>query len=110
MAAFKHMVDMTRSDDEKTAAHLESMFPPTVNTPDVPPGLCLCLTESEMEKLELEADAEVGDLLHCNIMAKVTSVNKSDSGNGAKCRIEMAVIFMAVEDESDEVPGEDDEY
>lgn len=108
MASFSRMVDMTRSDAEKTQEHLDSMFPSAIaNTPDVPHGLCICLTESELSKLDLDDDCEVGDLLHCNIMAKVTAISKNDNGNGAKCRIEMSIIFMAIEDESDEIPGEE---
>ena len=109
MASFTHMTDMTRSDDEKSKETMESMLSHTLAPPDVPPGLCLCLTERELEKLELSDEADVGDLLHCTIMAKVTAVNKSDSGSGAKCRIEMSIIYMACESEDDEMPGEDDD-
>ncbi len=109
MAKFTHMTAMARTDDEKSQEHMESMLSHTLSPPDVPPGLCLCLTERELEKLELSDDCDVGDLLHCTIMAKVTAVNKSDSGNGAKCRVEMSIIYMACESESDETPGEDDD-
>lgn len=110
MAIFRHMTDMTRSDDEKTAAHLESMFPPSVNTPDVPPGLCNCLTESDLEKLNLDDEVEVGDYLHGRVMWKVTAVSKNNTGNGMKCRVEMSIVAMAVdEDESSEMPGDDDD-
>lgn len=109
MAAFKHMVSMARSDDEKTAAHLESMFPPTVNTPDVPHGLCICLTEAELEKLDLDDDAQIGDMIHGFFMARVTSISKNDNGAGAKCRIELAITDLALEDEDTETgPDMDD--
>lgn len=103
MAAFKHMVSMERSDDEKAAAHVENMYPPSISDmPDVPAGLCICLTEAELEKLELDDDCEIGDLLHMKCMAKVTSISKHDHGAGSKVRIEMAIVLMSLEDEDTE--------
>lgn len=102
MAMFRHMTDMQRSDDEKSQARMESYGSPMSDMPDVPHGLCLCLTERELEKLDLSSDADVGDLIHLFAMAKVTSVSKSDTGDGEKCRIELSIIAMGVESESDE--------
>lgn len=108
MAAFTHMTDMQRTDEEKAEARSEMFDSPVSNMPDVPYGLCICLTEQELKKLELDDDAEVGDLLHGRFMAKVTSVSKNDTGSGTKCRIEMAIVAMSVdENESTEMPGED---
>lgn len=110
MATMKRMTDMTRSDDEKSAARTENMFPPSIeHTPDVPPGLCICLTEAELTKLDLDDECEVGDLLHCMIMARVTSILKNDGPSGKKCRIELSVIAMSIEDESTESPYEDED-
>jgi hypothetical protein len=39
-------------------------------------------------------------------MAKVTSISKQDTGNGAKIRIEMSIVMMSVEDESTEGTGD----
>jgi hypothetical protein len=103
MAGFTRMVSMERTDDEKASAHIESMYPPSLSDmPDVPAGLCLCLTEAELEKLDLDDDCEIGDLLHLKCMAKVTSISKHDHGAGSKVRIELAVILMSVEDEDTE--------
>ncbi len=110
MATMKRMTDMTRSDEEKSAARMEGMFPPSIeHTPDVPPGLCIHLTHDDLAKLDLEDDCEIGDLLHCTIMAKVTSISKNSDGGGNKCRIEMSIIAMAVEDESTEDPAEEED-
>jgi hypothetical protein len=98
--AFRHMVDMTRTDEEKMQARYPEM--PSLEVPDVHPGLCLCLNEADLERLDLEDNAEVGDLLHMHCIAKVTSVNKSDTGDGCKVRVEMSVIFMTIEDEDAE--------
>jgi hypothetical protein len=110
MAGFRHMVDMERSDEEKAASRMENMYPPALpDMPDVPPGLCICLTEAELEKLDLDDDAEIGDLLHLMCMAKVTSISKQDTGNGPKCRIELAIVMMSVENEDTEDEDEDDD-
>ena len=75
---------------------------------DVPPGLCICLTERELEKLDRDSDLEVGDLVHLFAMAKVTSISKSDSGDGEKCRVEMGIIALAAESENDEDSPDED--
>ena len=111
MAAFRHMTDLTRTDEEKSKERMDSMLSsPFAHMPDVPPGLCLCLTETELEKLDLDDDCQVGDYLHGRFMARVTSVNKSETGGGKKCRIELSVVAMnLLENESTEDPGEDDD-
>ena len=66
----------------------------------------ITLTEVELEKLELDADAldgaEVGDMVHIFAMAKITSMSKEQTSNGCRCRIELAITDMAVEDEDEE--------
>ena len=103
------MVDMRRSPEEKAEQHLKMMLPSSLETPDVAPGLCLCLTHEELAKLDLDDDCEVGDLIHLFAMAEVTAVSKNDRGSGKECRIELAVVAMRVENESTEGPVEDDE-
>lgn len=109
MPSFTHMVDLQRTESDKMEARAEMYSSPVSDMPDVPYGLCICLTERELEKLELEGNAEVGDMLHGMFMARVTSVSKNDTGNGPTCRIEMGIFAMSVlENESTEMPGEDD--
>ena len=108
MSKFHRMVSMERTPDEKAVERAQNECPPSIaDMPDVPYGLCICLTEVELEKLDLEDDCEVGDLVHLFCMAKVTSVSKNDTGRGPKCRVELAITDMEVENEDTEEPGED---
>lgn len=96
---FPKLQDMRRTDEEK----LETAQPAAIgNQPEYPYGLSICLTESELEKLGLEADCEVGDLLHLFALAKVTSVSKTDTGNGSKCRVELQIVMLGTESENEE--------
>lgn len=102
------MVDMARTPEEKEeAAELSVATMPSADSmPTYPYGLCLSLGPDEMEKLDLDGDCQVGDLLHFTAMAKVTSVSMSDSEySGPNCRIELQIQQMGVpEDESTEIP------
>ena len=98
MAKIKQMKDMKRSPEEVMAGFSPSML----QANDYPHGLSLCLTQDELDKLELDRDAEVGDFIHLFAMAKVTSVSTSDAGNGEKCRIELQITHMSIEDEDQE--------
>lgn len=69
-----------------------------------PYGLCISLTQPELDKLGLsDDDVAVGDMLHIHAMAKVTSVSMSDSENfGPSCRVELQITDMVGEDEDEE--------
>lgn|SRR5512135_858807 len=70
------------------------------------PGLCMTLSDSELEKLSLSDEGvEPGDLLHLMVMCKVTNVNKGGDG----CHIAMQIIGGRVEDESKEEMGDEDD-
>jgi hypothetical protein len=101
MAKFHKMVSLERTPEDKVREHATEM-PAILSIPDVPYGLRICLTEAELEKLDLEDECEVGDMVHLFCMAKVTSVSKEDSGGGPRCRIELSITDMAVEDEDTE--------
>lgn len=105
--AFTRMVDMTRSDKEKAEDRVRDAYPPAISDmPDIPYGLCIALTETELEKLGVEDDCEVGDMLHISGMVRVTSISKNETDNGCRCRVECGFVLMAVEDESTEATSE----
>lgn len=69
---------------------------------EYPPGLCLCLGDEEIKKLDLDVDdCELDSTIHLCCMAKVTSVSKRPEGQGGT-RIELQVTDIACEDEDDE--------
>jgi hypothetical protein len=96
-----------RDEDEEDHLHLKPI------ESEYPYGLCIRLTEKELEKLELCDDVEVGDFLHGAFLAKVTSISShSHEKQGSGMDIELQIVAMAVEDESTEVEDEeqDEEY
>lgn len=74
-----------------------------------PYGLCISLDNDSLEKLGLDCDCEVGDLLHGAFMAEVTSVSKHDSVNRdePEHRVELQIKMLSVESEDDEEDEED---
>ena len=90
------MVDMARSSDELNSTNVD--IPKNI----YPYGLCICLTQDELDKLDLDPNCEVGDMIHLNALAKVTSVSKRETEDGNDCRVELQIIYMAVEDEETE--------
>ena len=100
---FRRMVDMRRTAEEKEEDREEmSVGLSAPSIPDVPYGLRLCLTHDELDKLGLDADCEVGDMIHLFAMAEVTSISKNDNGNGPECRVELSITHLGCEDEDTE--------
>ena len=93
--AWSKFVDMELDDEDQ----LDTVQPfPMPSRPEYPYGLKLCLTHTELKKLGLEPDCDIGDLLDLRAMAEVTCISK----DGDNCRIELQIQKLAVEDESDE--------
>ncbi len=97
------LVSMELTDEEK----YDSVMPMPMDTPDYPPGLRICLTERELSKLDLPDNCEIGDLIDMRCFARVTSVSKSDGPDGARCRVELSIESLALENEmTEDMPGE----
>jgi len=102
------MVDMELTDEEK----LDMMMPcisTMSNQPDYPYGLKICLTEKEIGKLRLSADCEVGEVIDMRAFAEVTSVSVEKRDGKETCRIELQIQRLALENESTESTGDEDE-
>lgn len=94
------MVDMARTPED-LARSLMPMAQPTPSA-QYPYGLSISLTHDELAKLGLDANCEVGDMLHLFAMAKVTNVNSNASESSQSCRIELQITHLAVESEDEE--------
>jgi hypothetical protein len=100
MPKFQPMVDMSYDD-----ADGYDMGPSLLSKPSHPPGLCITLTEREMQMLDLDSPDDVGDLVHLNCIARVTRIEKTDSG----CMVSAQITdVMVLENESEE-DGEEEE-
>jgi hypothetical protein len=104
--AFSNMVDMAREPEE-----IKEDMPQVAEAPSAPVypyGLCLALTEDELEKLGLDGELpKVGMMIHLSAMAKVTSVSQNerempDGGKKNCCRVELQITHLATENEDDE--------
>jgi hypothetical protein len=105
--AFRSFVDMRRTPEEKGEEVAERMGMSTMDISDYPPGLSFCLDETDLEKLDIEDDCEVGDLIHVAVMARVTSVSKRQVNGQEKCRVELQGEQVSIENETTETPDED---
>ena len=71
--------------------------------PIYPYGLCICLTNDELEKLDVDAaELSVGDHFHLHAIAQITSISQNDTPSGKNSRVELQIISLAGEDEEAE--------
>lgn len=86
---------MELTDDQS----LDTVMPiPMADKPRYPFGLCLCLTNDELEKLGIDPkEAEVGGMFMMHAMVKVTSVSCNETEGGEQYRVEGQIEQMAVD-------------
>lgn len=95
-------VDMAKKPIELGEEANEAMSPAAMPQNLYPYGLCICLTQEDLDKLDLSGDVDAGDTIHIHALGKVTSVNKRDTTSGTDMRIEIQLTHLAAEGESDE--------
>ncbi|MDE2233605.1 MAG: hypothetical protein KGJ90_05910 [Patescibacteria group bacterium] len=101
MQTVPNMVDMKREpikDEEGNEYPGQNLYPY---------GLAICLEDVDLDKLDLDDDVEVGDMIHFHAMAKVSSISTRDSTEGAKKRVELQITHLSAEDE--DLENEEDE-
>ena len=98
--AWSKLTDMELDDEDK----LDAVCPmPLPDKPRFPYGLKICLTHKELEKLGLDADCDIGDVIDLRAFAVVTSVSKGEGGHEGKyARVELQIEKLAVENEMTE--------
>jgi len=95
----RNFKDMARTPAEKSE-EIANMG--KISVPDYPYGLCISLDETDLENLGIDADFEVGDIIHIAAFARVTSMSSRMHEEKPCCRVELQIEQMAVEDESTE--------
>ena len=105
------LVDLALSDEDMT----DYAMPVAVKEdagPRYPYGLRICLENAQLEKLGLDSDCDVGDVIDLRAFAVVTSVSMNKREDGTECaRVELQVQKLAVENEMTEdmaETGDDD--
>lgn len=96
--AWTKFVDMELDDEDS----MDTVCPIPCDKPKWPYGLRICLTHTELAKLKLEPDCEVGDMIDLRCFGEVTSISISDGEGGKQCRVEIQFQKIALEDESNE--------
>lgn len=110
MMTMPAFVDMAMDPEETKEV---SPMPDMGAQPIYPWGLSIRLTQDELEKLDMEDECEVGDLVCFKSLAKVTSVTKNDTTEGSKTNIELQIIGIELdgchdEDDEDTMPAKID--
>ncbi len=83
-------------------------MPPLLETAAYPHGLSISFDHDTLDKLDMEDDMDVGDMIHFSAMARVTHVSKSEVNGKPCCHVELQIIDMlAIENETTEAPDED---
>lgn len=102
------LVSTEMSDEQK----LDMAMPcfPGRDTPDFPYGMKIQMDEWLLDRLKLDQDVEVGDLLDMRCFAVVTSVRKEQTNGKSTCTVCLTIEKVAIESESEEgeSPGDDD--
>lgn len=104
-----NMVDMSISPAEAK----ENMFIPGDISKEskYPYGLCICLTQTELEKLNVDySDWKVGDHFHLRAMSKITGISENETEGGKSCRVEMQIVALSGDDEEMEDSEEEGEH
>ncbi len=102
-------VDMAKDDAQIAKETMPSLGMSRSEVNRYPYGLSISLDQDDLDKLGMDADCAAGDMLHLHALAKVSSVSTNDTESGMRCRIELQITHLEVEDEdaeNEEADGE----
>lgn len=91
------LIDMEMDDEDK----YDFCAPIACSKPDYPYGLRITLSDKELKKLGL-SNPDIGDMLDMRCFATVTSCSVEKTDDGDRCRVELQIEKIAVENEMDE--------
>lgn len=98
MRVLPKFVSMERTPEEVQ----EGMTPSFTAANKFPYGLCIRLSQEELDKLDLDTNVDTGDMIHLHALGKVTSVSKRDTEGGQECCVEIQLTDIALEEEDHE--------
>lgn len=99
--SLQKLVDMRKTPAEKAE---DAVCMPMGVVNEYPYGLCMSLCDEELEKLDVDyTDLQVGDIIDMRAMARVTSVSKNETEVGERIRVELQIVLLGIESESEEV-------
>ena len=110
MAHFAKMIDMAKTPEQvnKEVDNMRPAPPASAtsiadNLPKYPYGLCITIENEQLDKMRIDGDCEVGDMIHLCAMAKVTNVSaREKEGGDVDRRIELQITHLASENEDEE--------
>lgn len=97
---WSRLIDMELNDDDQI--DLASIMA----NPVYPPGLRICLCGPQLEKLGLDTDCEVGDMIDLRAFATVTNVTKDKFNSRVELQIEKLAVENEMTESNDEEEGE----
>jgi hypothetical protein len=101
------MVDLALSEEERADFGVPCALQSDDAGPIYPYGMKVCFHRAEMDKLGLEDDCDVGDIVYLRVMGTVTSVSSNKRGDGTKdSTIEVQIEKVSVLEPR---PNDDDE-
>lgn len=103
MEKLSHMVDMALTPEEQEKRSTGMPMSVMGDAPKYPYGLSICLTQDELEKLDVDfGDWEVGDVFHLHALTEITSISQNETTDGKNCRVELQITRLSGEPEDAE--------
>lgn len=90
-----NFVDMARTREPPK----EAVVPEVPAPPDYPYGLCLALSQDELDKLGASGgEFAIGDIVDLRALAKVTSISQHASDGQESCRVELQITHLGLDE------------
>ncbi len=102
---FSKLVDLAYTDEEKMATDIPCG---PIDRPRYPYGATLSFDQDTLDKMNLDTKGvSVGDMIDLRAFGVITSISENDTSDGPKCRVEIQIQKIAIENEATEETGVD---
>lgn len=97
MKVMPDFVNLAKSPEQINQDHMPmAMSDYPVNV--YPYGTSICLENAQLERLNLDEDPEVGDMIEFTARGLVTSASQNQTDKGTKRRVEIQITDIALDD------------